>query len=64
MKYFSILFISYITFCNGRNIRSPLHYYPFTNKHPPSTPTERLIHDLDVLVDQGQINKNETNSKN
>lgn len=64
MKYFSILFILYMMFCNGRNIRSPLHYYPFTNKHPPYTPTERLIHDLDVLVEQGQINKNETNSKN
>ena len=61
MKYFYILFISYICIHECTNTRSPLYYYPFTNKQPPTTPMEKLKHDLDILAERQ--NKNVTKNK-
>ncbi len=62
MIYFIILLITY-SYAKEIKPRSPLYYYPFSHRLPPTTSMEKMIHDLDFLVEQNDKTKNSTKIK-
>lgn len=59
-----LLFAKYETTRYYSRSRSYLDYYPFGPKQYPTTPLEKLHHDLEILKEQTSSNSTKIKSKN